>query len=144
MKIIASILLFVVTLTSSAGTEIMPVPTEEVRKVVCRETSKLEFPTAKNVLAIMWVESRFNPTAVNGKSKGLMQVNNGSLLPEKNIKQGIDMLRDLYSKLNSEEASLLAYNSGISAYKRGKINRRYLALIKEAEKNVQEPCFWRV
>ena len=139
MKKIIAVALASIVLTSSAGAEI-PTPPQEIRNIVCEATKGLLFPTARDVMAVMWVESRFNPKAVNGKSKGLMQVNGGSFVPWVNINQGVNMLQDLHSVLGNPKAAFLAYNSGLGGYKKGKSNPEYFRKVHETKKGVVEPC----
>lgn len=139
-KIIAVAVAALTVLTSSAGAEI-PVPTTEVRNIVCEATKGLTFPTARDVMAVMWVESRYNPQARNGKSKGLMQVNGGSYNPWVNIGQGVNMLQDLYKVLGNPRSSFLAYNSGLGGFQKGKSNPNYFDKVNKAKKELpSEVC----
>lgn len=101
-----------------------------------------DFPTAKDLLAVVGVESSFNPNAVSQLKKdparGLMQIRPGIWdLPETSfktidsqIKTGAEILRKYYVKLGSREAALHAYNVGITNHKKGKgTNPRYVPKI---------------
>lgn len=97
------------------------------------------FPTAKDILAIAGIESSYNPNAVSqlksDPARGLMQIRPGvwGISPselktaEDQIRIGADILHQYYTKLKSKDAALHAYNMGITNYKRGKINPRYVA-----------------
>lgn len=96
------------------------------------------FPTARDILAVAGIESSYNPNAVSqlkrDPARGLMQVRPGvwGLSPaelkttEDQIRIGSDILHQYYKKLKSKEAALHAYNMGITNYKRGKTNPRYV------------------
>ena len=100
---------------------------------------KDSFPTAKDILAVIGIESSFNPNAVSQLKKdparGLMQVRPGvwGLAPgelknaEDQIRIGSDILHQYYSKLKNKEAALHAYNMGITNFRKGKHNPRYVA-----------------
>lgn len=135
MKKIIAVAVALVIATSSAGAEI-PVPPQEIRNLVCEATKGLTFPTARDVMAVMWVESRYNPQARNGKSKGLMQVNGGSYNPWVNIGQGVSMLQDLYKVLSNPRSSFLAYNSGLGGFQKGKSNPGYFDKVNKAKKEL--------
>jgi hypothetical protein len=90
------------------------------------------FPTAKDILAVIGVESSFDPDAVSGLSQdpavGLMQVRPGvwkldkSLLQgniEQQIATGADILYQYYAKLKNKNAALASYNVGPTQYKSG-------------------------
>lgn len=98
-----------------------------------------DFPTAKDILAVVGTESSFNPTAHSHLKKdparGLMQVRPGVWnLPassmatiDSQIKTGATILRNYYVKLGSREAALHAYNVGLTNHKSGKVkNPRYV------------------
>lgn len=101
-----------------------------------------DFPTAKDLLAVVGVESSFNPNAISQLKKdparGLMQIRPGVWdLPETSfktidsqIKTGAEILHKYYVKLGSREAALHAYNVGITNHKKGKgTNPRYVPKI---------------
>jgi hypothetical protein len=77
------------------------------------------FPTAKDILAVIKVESVYNPKAVNGEARGLMQVAGGSLSPEENIRQGTKILSRLYRKYRSISTTFMVYNIGEGNYQSG-------------------------
>lgn len=91
-----------------------------------------DFPKALDILAIIRVESSFRADAVNREeskrrphrrlppSRGLMQVQNGSLNATVNMRQGVALLRQYYITLGrSRQAAVKSYNIGIGAYQRG-------------------------
>lgn len=95
-----------------------------------------DFPTMADVLAIVAVESSFNPRARHKGSMGLMQIN----LPahknklkgkdvfnvQTNIAYGISILRDYYLATGSRDAAVLAYNAGIGNYLKRRYSSEYL------------------
>lgn len=107
-----------------------------------------DFPTAKDILAVVGVESSFKPHAVSqlktDPAKGLMQVRpqTWKLAPDAldtidgQIKTGSQILRTYYEKLGSREAALHAYNVGIGNHKTGKVkNPRYVPKV-DKERNL--------
>lgn len=97
--------------------------------------AKPDFPKPINLLAIIAVESSFNPKARNSGNVGLMQINltaNGKRLKdrsqEENIRVGAEILGEYSARLKgSHRATILSYNSGISAYRRGRYRSAYWA-----------------
>jgi hypothetical protein len=99
---------------------------------------KSGFPTAKDILAIIGIESSFNPNAVSrlqtDPAVGLMQVRpavwnmNPSDLKdiEKQIEVGSDILHQYYQKLRNKNATLSAYNVGLTRYLNGERPQNYL------------------
>lgn len=87
------------------------------------------FPKATDLLALIGVESSFNPAAVSGLSKdpavGLMQVRPGmwGLEPddidgiEEQIKHGAHVLKKYYAKLGDKESAIKAYNIGLRNFR---------------------------
>ena len=96
------------------------------------------FPKAEDILAVIGVESSFDPESVsnlrNDPAKGLMQVRPGvwNIDPddldnvENQIKYGAGILNRYYKRLKNPEAALQAYNLGITRYRRGDRNERYV------------------
>ena len=79
----------------------------------------------KTVYGVMYVESKFNPSARNGRCYGLMQIariNHKTLKKELGISNfldfednataGVYMLSDLYGRYRSYHKALMAYNMG--------------------------------
>lgn len=93
-----------------------------------------DFPKKEDILAIARIESGFNSNARNKISVGIMQVNNGPKDLQMNMLFGIRMLRNLYIKLGSEKAAVIAYNIGIGNYLKDKLlvsgNNYYLKFRK--------------
>jgi soluble lytic murein transglycosylase-like protein len=97
-----------------------------------------EFPKAEDILAVIGVESSFNPDSVSGLRRdpavGLMQVRPGiwDIDPEhledieNQIKYGARILTQYYRRLGDKEAALQAYNLGITKFRRGGRNQRYV------------------
>lgn len=98
-----------------------------------------DFPTAKDILAVVGVESSFKHDAVSKLKKdparGLMQVRPGvwNISEESfksidtQIKTGAKILRQYYEKLGDREAALHAYNVGLTNHNTGKRqNPRYV------------------
>lgn len=98
------------------------------------------FPTQQDILAIISVESAFNPKAYSQKNVGLMQINlpaNGKKLRnrsiDENIRVGVDLLREYFGLLNGDKrATILSYNAGIGNYKKGRYNSQYWVKFKRA------------
>lgn len=98
-----------------------------------------EFPKAADILAIIGVESSFNPNSRSSlrhdPAIGLMQVRPGiwDLKPsdlasiEDQIKHGAHILKRYYRKTGSAEDAIQAYNLGITSFRRGDRNPRYVA-----------------
>lgn len=98
-----------------------------------------EFPKAKDILAIIGVESSFDPSSKSGLKRdpalGLMQVRPGvwNIDPEdlssveSQIKHGVDILKHYYKKLGHTEDTIQAYNLGITKFKKGARNPRYVS-----------------
>jgi soluble lytic murein transglycosylase-like protein len=103
------------------------------------------FPTAKDILGVMEVESDFNPRAKLGPCLGLMQIDRnhhkeriwrGTLYdPETNIRIGATYLHELYESLKSRRAAIMAYNLGESAYRSGRRNAKYFKLVDRSTQN---------
>ena len=103
------------------------------------------FPTAKDLLGVMEVESDFNPRAKLGPNLGLMQIDRnhhrkriwgGTLYdPETNIRAGASSLRELYESLKSRRAAIMAYNLGEGAYRSGRRNAEYFKLVDRSTRN---------
>lgn len=93
-----------------------------------------DFPRAKDILAVISVESSFNPNAVSklkrDPARGLMQVRPMTWkLPKESlatidgqIKHGAQILRQYYVKLGDKEAALHAYNVGLTNHYRAEAN----------------------
>lgn len=89
-----------------------------------QQLSHPDFPTTQDILTIIKIESNFNPKAINGVSRGLMQVNHGSMNPSTNMKQGVKLLREYYLTLDSMKSAVIAYNIGIGNYLKGRVKKR--------------------
>lgn len=82
------------------------------------------FPKAKDILAVVAVESSFKPNAKSGLKRdpalGLMQIRPGvwDVDPEEvkdvenNIKLGASILADYYKRFRDKRKALMAYNAG--------------------------------
>lgn len=105
-----------------------------------------DFPKAADILAVVGVESSFNPKAKSAlktdPAVGLMQVRPGVwgmsqsdlATIDQQIAHGSKVLRTYYEKLGSREAALHAYNVGITNHRRSvkdpsKGNPRYVPKI---------------
>ena len=103
-----------------------------------RYSYKDEFPTVLDTLAIIGIESKYDIYAVSSvKAKGLMQIlyKQSSFHPSANILDGVSLLRDYYSTLGNVNATIIAYNVGITNFKKGIRNTEYLnKYIKEKER----------
>jgi hypothetical protein len=100
---------------------------------------KTTFPKAEDILAIIGVESSFDPDAVSGLRRdpavGLMQVRpkvwgmdaadlQGDI--EKQISTGSDILHLYYKKLRHRDAAVAAYNVGMSEFRSGNTAEGYV------------------
>lgn len=101
---------------------------------------KQSFPKARDILAIIGVESSFDPDAVSGLRRdpavGLMQVRpkvwgmNAEDLQgnvEKQIATGSDILHLYYKKLHHRDAAVAAYNVGMSEFRSGNTADGYVS-----------------
>lgn len=98
-----------------------------------------DFPKAIDILAIIGVESSFDPSAKSqlkhDPAVGLMQVRPGiwNIKPsdlatvEQQIKHGSQILSHYYKKLGNAEDAVQAYNIGITNFNRGRRNERYVS-----------------
>lgn len=104
---------------------------------VAEEKAYPDFPTKKDILSIIAIESSFNKRANSGISLGLMQINflanrkrfkkKSDLFDiEKNIEIGVGLLREYYEQLGSRKKAIQAYNVGIGNFLSGLCNRSYL------------------
>ena len=101
------------------------------------------FPRAEDILSVIGVESSFNPRSVSALSRdpalGLMQVRPGvwNIDPsqlddlENQIKHGVTILKKYHNKLQNPEDTLQAYNLGITRFRRGDRNPRYVAKVDD-------------
>lgn len=108
-----------------------------------KKNSYKDFPTTKDVLAIIGIESAFNKEAENQGAYGLMQIqyfwfkeyvtSHEELYdPFVNMKLGIFTLREYFLKLNnSREDAVIAYQAGIGNFLIGQYNVDYLNRYRE-------------
>lgn len=112
---------------------------EEIVKLVLKH-EKSDFPQAEDLLAIIGIESSFNPNAVSGlkhdKAVGLTQIRpaiwgitqgelKGNL--DKQVGLGAKILNTYYKKLGSEEKAVHAYNVGLTNFKHHRgLNQAYV------------------
>lgn len=101
------------------------------------------FPTYKDILAVIAVESSFNPSAENNGAYGLMQIQfehhkEKALSPKSlknplhNVAIGSSVLKEYYALLRNRDAAILAYQSGPESYIRGEYNPEYLRRFNQA------------
>lgn len=120
-------------------TEVAKESLSKIVETVFSLTKNKSFPKASDVLAIVEVESRFDPKASFNGNYGLMQINytthkekvgEKKHLKEitKNLEVGISYLEELNKNYNIKVRSKLynAYNVGPQAMRRGKINNAYI------------------
>jgi hypothetical protein len=106
---------------------------------LAKKYEKVGFPTARDIIAVIAVESEFNPDAKSrlhhDPAIGLMQIRpkvwgvNAHTLknPESAIKIGSDILNKLYRHLHGDkEAALQAYNVGLTNFQQGEENLDYV------------------
>lgn len=116
---------------------------------LAKKYQKPGFPSARDIIAIIAVESEFDPEAVSGLSRdpavGLMQVRPGVWGidpeelkdPETAIKIGADILHKYYRHLNFDKhAAVQAYNVGLTNFRQGEDNPRYLMKYLKRMKNI--------
>lgn len=92
-----------------------------------------DFPQPIHILAIIAVESAFDPSAVSRKNVGLMQINlpaNGKKLRnrsmQENIRVGAGLLNEYFNILKRDRrGAVLSYNAGIGNYLNGRYTSRY-------------------
>ena len=106
---------------------------------LAKKHEKPIFPKAKDILAVIGIESRFNPQAVSklkhDPAIGLMQVRPKAWGLEKTnlhddnsqIAAGVDVLEKYYKRLKNPEDTIHAYNIGMKNFLTGKHNIRYVA-----------------
>lgn len=106
------------------------------------------FPKAADILAIVGIESSFDPSAKSAlrtdPAVGLMQVRPGvwNIKPgdlatvEQQIKHGAQILSHYYKKLGNKEDAVMAYNIGITSFNRGRRNERYVAKYRDAHQTM--------
>lgn len=124
---------------------------EFVEQVIrlAKKYQKPGFPSARDIIAIIAVESEFDPEAVSGLQHdpaiGLMQIrpkvwklNREALKdPETAIKIGADILHKYYRHLHGDKgAAIQAYNVGMTNFMQGEENPRYLAKYIQRMKNI--------
>lgn len=119
---------------------------EFAREVVqlAHKYSDTVFPTAEDIIAIIGIESGFNPKARSGlkydPAVGLTQVRprvwkklvEGHNIHdiENQIRFCAEILARYYRRTHSRDGAVMAYNVGITAYKQGQRNHRYLRKYK--------------
>jgi len=126
-----------VSFASNISKEKFIEPPEAVHIIAFREGFE-DFPKPADIVTVARIESSFNPKARNKMSKGIMQVNNGSMDLERNMVTGIKMLRDLYLRLGSAKSAIIAYNIGIGNFHKRRFmksgNHYYKRFNKHREK----------
>jgi hypothetical protein len=133
------------TLSKSIAREyrIKPELAETIVRLAHRH-EKPDFPTAADILAVIAVESSFNPNAVSrlrkDPARGLMQVRPGiwNVDPaklqkdlDKQIRVGSNILHRYYQRFGDRDAALHAYNMGPTNVRRGKLNPRYVGKVND-------------
>lgn len=113
-------------------------PEALISKVViaAQKYSKPDFPTTKDLLAIIAVESTYDMDAHHRGSWGLMQIEakshrakfKGENLKniDTNIRVGSEILQQYYDITKSKNGAIVAYNVGIGNYLAGRRNPAYL------------------
>lgn len=107
--------------------------------------SRRDFPKVEDVLAIVAVESGFNPKAENSGAYGLMQIqynhhkqripSKGDLLdPHHNLKVGTQILREYFEGVSrNTDKAVLAYQAGIGGLLNGEGKMDYLQKFKREQ-----------
>lgn len=100
-----------------------------------------DFPKAEDIVAVVAIESIFNPKAKSNlkkdPAKGLMQVRHGvwkhkiqgedMTKVSNQIKHGADILAHYYDVLQDKNEAIMAYNVGLTAVLKGRKNKEYLS-----------------
>lgn len=126
-------------------------PETLIQRVVAAATNSARgvFPTRDDILAIIAVESGFNPQAHYKGSFGLMQVqmaSHGKAMKgrnphnvEDNVKVGTDILYEYYLALGCDKrAAILAYNAGIGSYLMRRYRPQYYMKYRQQLTAIQE------
>ena len=90
---------------------------------IARELAYPDFPRAADILAIIRIESGFNPKAKNKMSNGIMQVNYGPFDIRSNMIKGVILLRQYYEMTHSVIGAVKSYNIGIGNYFNGLLTK---------------------
>lgn len=115
---------------------------------LAKKYEKPYFPKQKDLLAIVGIESSFNPDAVSGlktdPARGLTQIRPGvwgmdaeklSGDIEQQISKSSDILAQYNKKLKNPKDAVHAYNVGLTAFLRGDLNPNY---VEKFEKERQQ------
>lgn len=103
---------------------------------LAEKNARADFPKRNDILAIIAVESSFNPKASFRGSHGLMQIEKKSHLKKLagrnifdiavNIELGSNILYEYFMLVGKNvKATLLSYNAGIGNYKKGRYKLEY-------------------
>ena len=116
---------------------------------LAKKYEKPVWPKAKDLLAVMAVESSFDPDAISSlkydPAVGLMQIrpkiwgmSSGSLsTPEQQIKAGVEILSKYHDKLKNPTDTLHAYNIGITNFrKQQNLNPKYAQKVQKELKTL--------
>ena len=107
-----------------------------------KKNSFSDFPTVKDILAIIGIESAFKFNAENQGAYGLMQIQafwfrkyfnqlEDLYDPFTNMRLGIMTLRNYFLKLNNKEDAIIAYQAGIGKFLNGEYTNEYLNRYRE-------------
>lgn len=121
----------------------------EIVRAVAEETKGRKFPTLADTLAVIQVESNFNPKAAYRGNYGLMQLNkrvhniqsvNTAKDVKFNIKKGVNYLEELHTDhgINSRLKLFNSYNVGPTASKRGEKNDDYVSKVMKARSSFKQ------
>lgn len=129
-----------IPITSMANTlvSIFKIPSDTSDEIVkaAERNAYSDFPSRNDILAIIAVESSFNPKAFLLGNMGLMQVRKKSHIGklkgrslfniEANIEIGVIILREYFIKFGCDrKAAILSYNSGDGNYSKGRFHYEY-------------------
>lgn len=110
--------------------------------MLAEKNARADFPKRNDILAIIAVESSYNPKASFRGSHGLMQIEKKSHLDKLkgrnifnvavNIELGATVLYEYFQLVGKNvKATLLSYNAGIGNYKKGRYRLEYYTKYKK-------------
>lgn len=109
---------------------------------VASKTTDNSYPNFEDVIAVIEVESSFNPNAKNADCYGLMQISrtahrkklavDNKDKSDANITVGINYLKELNEMFKNRNSAIMAYNSGPGSFKKGFRSKAYLKKVNSS------------